>query len=91
LILYRTPTETMPAPSLQITGVEGNAKKAGVKRGDYLAEYDGKKINSLDDLRAAIGAAAKTEGKIPIVVYRGVKRVELELDPGKMGVNLSSR
>ncbi|MHC4847175.1 MAG: peptide-N-glycosidase F-related protein [Planctomycetota bacterium] len=91
LILYRTPTETMPAPSLQITGVEGNAKKAGVKRGDYLASYDGKPINSLDDLRAAIGAAAKTEGKIPIVVYRGVKRVELELDPGKMGVNLSSR
>ncbi|MHC4937463.1 MAG: peptide-N-glycosidase F-related protein [Planctomycetota bacterium] len=91
LILYRTPKEMMPAPSLQITNVEGNAKKAGVKRGDYLAYYDGKPIHTVDDLRAAIGAAAKDDRKIPVVVFRGTKRLELELDPGKMGVNLSAR
>jgi len=91
LILYRTPRNTMPAPSLQVTNVEGNAKNAGMRRGDYLAEYDGKPIHTLDELRAAIDAAAKVQRKIPVVVYRGVKRLELELDPGKMGVGLSAR
>jgi len=93
LILYREPSGMMAAPSLQISSVtdKSNAKKAGIKRGDYLAEYDGKKIGSLDDLRKAIGGAAQREGKITAVVFRGVERIEVELDPGKMGVNLSDR
>ncbi|MHC4956525.1 MAG: peptide-N-glycosidase F-related protein, partial [Planctomycetota bacterium] len=66
LILYRAPAGMMRAPSLQITGVakNSNAAKAGIKRGDYMASYDGKPVNSLNDLRAAIGEAAKAE-KIP--------------------------
>jgi hypothetical protein len=94
LILYRAPGDTMPAPTLQVTGVQGksNAARAGVKRGDYLAEYDGKPIRSVDDLRAAIQAAAEAgKEKIAVVVYRGPTRLELELGPGKMGVNLSFR
>jgi len=92
LILYRAPIGTMPAPTLQITTVaaKSNARKAGIKRGDYLAEYDGKVVRSLDELRAAIGAAANKQ-EIPVVVYRGAKRMEVTLGPGKMGVGLASR
>jgi hypothetical protein len=94
LILYRTPGDTMPAPSLQVTGVQknSNAAQAGVQRGDYLAEYNGQPVHSADDLRAAIQAAAKAGmKKIAVVVYRGPQRLELEIGPGRMGVNLSFR
>lgn len=91
LILYRTPKNTMPAPSLRITNVQGQAKKAGIHRGDYLAFYDGKPIHTVAALRAAIGTVAKSDRKIPVVVYRGAKRLDFELAPGKMGVNLSER
>jgi len=91
LILYRTPKNTMPAPSLRITNVQGQAKKAGIHRGDYLASYDGKPIHTVAALRAAIGTGAKSDRKIPVVVYRGAKRLDFELAPGKMGVNLSER
>ncbi len=94
LILYRTPGETMPAPSLQVTGVQGgsNAAKAGIQRGDYLASYDGLPVASAEELRAAIQRAS-SEGrqKIMVVIYRGPQRLELEIGPGRMGVNLSFR
>jgi len=95
LILYRTPLEdSMPAPSLQVTTVaaKSNAAKAGVKRGDYFASYDGKPVRNLGDLRAALQAAAKSgKDKIPVVVYRGAQRLVIELAPGRMGVNLGQR
>ena len=63
-----------------------------MKAGDYLAAYDGTPVHSLDDLRAALQAAAQSgREKIPVVVYRGTERVELELAPGRMGVNLAAR
>jgi hypothetical protein len=89
LILYRAPGDTMPAPTLHVTGVAGksNAAKAGVRKGDYLAAYDGKPVSSADDLRAAIQAAAAAgKEKITVVVYRGPQRLELEIGPGRMGV-----
>jgi len=93
LILYRTPEKLAPAPILLVTGVQegSNAAKAGMKRGDYLAVYDGKRIDSIDDLRAALqAAAAEGKEKVQVVVYRGTEQLELELDPGQMGVNLGS-
>ena len=95
LIEYRDPGQRMLPPSLQVTGVAdgSNAAKAGVKPGDYLATYNGKPLGSLDDLRAAIQAAAQGEAgqKVIVVLYRGAQRLEVELDPGRMGVNLASR
>ncbi len=92
LIFYRQPAPGafVPAPTLRITGVTkgSNAAKAGMQRGDYLAEYNGARIDTIDDLRAALEAAAASEGKIPAVLYRGTKRIEIELDPGRMGINL---
>jgi len=94
LILYREPSDTMPAPTLQVTGIAdgSNAAKAGLKPGDYLATYDGRPLASVEDLRDAIlGAAATGREKIPVTVYRGPNRLELEIGPGRMGVNLASR
>ncbi len=94
LILYREPDGMVSAPTVMVTNVAAgsNAAKAGMKRGDYLASYDGLRIDSIDDLRAAIGRAmvAKTS-RIAVVVFRGTARLELELLPGRMGVNLSVR
>jgi len=92
VILSREPDGLVRAPSLLVTGVArgSNAREAGLRRGDYLAEYDGKRLDSIADLRAAL-AAAQEAGKeqIPIVAFRGAKRLELTLPPGRMGVNLS--
>ena len=92
VIFYRQPDagELVPAPTLRITSVDkdSNAAKAGIKRGDYLAAYGGTRVDSVDDLRAALKASADIEGKIKAVVYRGTERVEVELDPGRMGISL---
>jgi hypothetical protein len=94
LILYRAPGETMPAPALRVAGVVdgSNAALAGMKEGDYLALYDGKTLRSLEDLHAALAAAAQGgRAKIPVVLYRGAERLDLEIPPGRMGVNLAER
>jgi membrane-associated protease RseP (regulator of RpoE activity) len=91
LVHYRKPVGLMPAPILRVTGVskDSNAAKAGMQRGDYFAEYDGTRVDSVDDLRAALRAAAEAgKQRVPVVVYRGAKRIELELDVGHMGINL---
>ena len=94
LILYRSADALVAAPVLLITNVakDSNAAKAGMKAGDYLASYDGKTLNSVDDLRAAIqGAAGAGKDEIEAIVYRGAKRIETTLAPGRMGINLASR
>jgi hypothetical protein len=92
LILYRKPTALVAAPVLLVTNVTANSNAAqnGMKQGDYLARYDGTLLNSLDDLRAAIQAAAG-KAKVAVVVFRDGKRLELELAPGRMGVGLAGR
>jgi len=94
LILYRTPEAMLPAPTLLVTSVEAksNAAKAGVKAGDYLERYDGKRVDTLDDLVAALQAAqAAGKEKVAVVVVRGSERIGLELDAGRMGVSLGAR
>ena len=94
LVPSRPPTDKVPAPVLKVTNVSGgsNAAKIGVKQGDYFASYDGKTIDSIDQLSAA-KAAATAAGKtvVPLVIYRGSERLELEIPVGQLGVNLSTR
>ena len=91
LIEYRDPGQLVPAPVLLVTGVQdgSNAAKAGMKAGDWLAVYDGQRVDSIDDLRTALQAAAAS-GKetVKVIVFRGTEELELELAPGRMGVNL---
>jgi len=94
LILYRKPEATVAAPIVRMTNVaaNSNAANAGLKQGDYLVSYDGKRLESVDDLRAALeGAAEAAKETIVVVVYRGAERLELELKTGRMGVNLTDR
>jgi hypothetical protein len=91
LILYRTPKDLVPAPTLRIVGVEkaGNAAKAGLKAGDYLQAYDGTPISSLSNLRKAIQAAqAAGRKRVAVVVFRGAERIEVDLPAGHMGIQI---
>ena len=92
LVLYRDAGGLVAAPTLMITSVTKNssADAAGIKAGDYLARYDDKPINSVDDLRAAIQGAAGKE-TVPVVVFRGVERLEKEMKSGRMGISLANR
>jgi hypothetical protein len=94
LVLYRKPAERMPAPSLRIVNLvaDGNAAKAGLKEGDYVVSYDGRALDVVDDLRAAIDAAkAAGKTKSVVVAYRGAEKITVEVGPGKLGVGLADR
>ena len=94
LILYRTPTDLLPAPTLRVLSVEGgsHAAEAGIVAGDYLASYDAQWVDSLDALRDAKQAAVDAgRERVPVSVYRGVERLDLEIATGQLGVQLSSR
>jgi hypothetical protein len=92
LIPYREPVDSVAAPIMRVTGVSGgsSAAEAGFQVGDYLARYDGRPVDSREQLGEA-KAAALDAGKerVSVVVYRGNERLELEMATGQMGVNLS--
>lgn len=94
LVLYREPGALVPAPRLLVRGVleGGNAAKAGVREGDWLASYDGRPLASVEDLRTAI-QAAEGAGRpaSTVVLHRGAERLVLEVGPGKLGVSLAER
>jgi hypothetical protein len=93
LVLYRAP-DVVAAPTVRITNVaaKSNAAKAGLKAGDYLASYDGKRIDSLEDLRAALKAAEEAGREtVNVVVFRGSKPLEMEMPTGRMGVDIGMR
>jgi hypothetical protein len=92
LVLYRPAAEAVPAPTVRVLGVNGdsNAARAGIQAGDWLAVYDGQAIDTVDDLRAALQAAqVVARPTITAVIYRGLERIEVQLAPGTMGVQLS--
>jgi hypothetical protein len=94
LVIYRKAGPKTPAPTLRIVNLvaDGNAAKAGLREGDYVASYDGKALETADELRAAIDAA-KTAGKTKsvVVALRGAQTLTVEVGPGKLGVGLADR
>jgi hypothetical protein len=92
LILYRSPEGLIPAPTIEVLAVEtdSNAAQSGIKVGDYLESYDGQRLDTIAGLLEMIKIAASA-GKqhIPAVVYRGSRRLELTLGPGRMGVKIA--
>jgi len=94
LIEYRAPGALVAAPTLRVTNVArgSNAAKAGIRTGDYLARYDGRRLDAIEDLRAALGAAVKAgKTEVRVVLYRGSERLDLTLAAGRMGINLATR
>ncbi|MCG3133284.1 MAG: hypothetical protein HMLKMBBP_00409 [Planctomycetes bacterium] len=94
LILSRAAKGALPAPTARIINVVdgGVAAKLGVKVGDWLESYDGRRIETVDDLREAIGAAQQA-GKqgVPVVVWRGAEKITVTAPPGRLGIGLSVR
>jgi S1-C subfamily serine protease len=58
------------------------ADKAGLRRGDIIIEFDGKKIKSMDDLVSEV-RKKKVGEKVEITIVRGKKRLTLELTIGE--------
>ncbi len=93
LVLYRTPQDTVAAPLVRVTNVVGGsaAAEAGIQQGDYLSSYDGVPVDSVPELSAAKAAATEAgKERVPVVVFRGSERLELEMATGQMGVNLAT-
>jgi PDZ domain/Peptide-N-glycosidase F, C terminal len=91
LILYRTPADLQPAPFLRVLDVDAgsNAARAGIREGDYLLSYAGERPTTIEALRAAIRkAAAAGKKRVTVGISRGDRQLELELEPGRMGVLL---
>jgi tetratricopeptide (TPR) repeat protein len=64
---------------------DGNAARAGLRAGDVLLRYAGRKLTTKADLKAA-----EAGEPVPIVVWRDGKTLdELRLAPGKLGVAIS--
>lgn len=54
------------------------ADKAGIIRGDIIVEFGGEKIDSMESLVAAVRERNPGD-KVKVVLYRGEKRIELEI------------
>ena len=63
----------------------GPAGKAGVKAGDIIVEFDGRKVTSADDLVVAIRAKSVGD-RVSMTVRRGSETIEVTLTlAGKSG------
>jgi tetratricopeptide (TPR) repeat protein len=70
---------------LSVVLPDGNAARAGLRAGDVLLRYAGRKLTTKADLKAA-----EAGEPVPIVVWRdGNTLDELRLAPGKLGVAIS--
>lgn len=60
-------------------------ERIGLKPGDLLLSYNGRPVETNDDVRKAQALALGSEGKIPLVVLRGEKELEFSVQPGPLG------
>ena len=59
------------------------AERGGIKEGDVIIEYDGKKVENIRDLQMKVGNTPPGK-KVSIVVWRDKKRVNLDVVVGEM-------
>jgi tetratricopeptide (TPR) repeat protein len=89
-VFARTPPKYPPAPPhglLVTTTVPGGlAAKVGLRPGDVLLEYGGKKLRSPDDLRLGDG-----EERVAIKVWREGQALAGRIPSGELGVVLDKR
>ena len=62
------------------------AEKAGIKKGDFIFEMNGKEIENTTDLRNHIASAAPGT-KIKLKIFREGKKIELKVKLGKLEAN----
>lgn len=76
---------SVPSPIVGFVKVDGAADKAGIKVGDRIIEFDGKKDPTW--MRIQEDTFLLPERETPIVVERGGKRVELSIVPAKVEID----
>jgi tetratricopeptide (TPR) repeat protein len=88
-----TPPKAPPAPEppgqgllLRLVLPGGNAARAGLRAGDVLLSYAGKRLKSPADLKAAQG-----EGTVRAAYWRAGKEGEVRLRSGPLGAVLDER
>lgn len=93
-----TSSETK-APAAQGAGTtvvtvsrDSNAARNGIRAGDIITAYNGKPINSGDDLRRSIDAAAADyiQSSANIVVVRGSNTLQFKVSTGKLGITTNN-
>jgi hypothetical protein len=68
---------------------EGQAKEAGLSKGDVVASYDGKLISNYAEFLAWLRTSGDATREL--VVLRGNLRLSFALKPGKLGALLKAR
>jgi predicted esterase len=63
----------------------------GLKAGDIILTYAGKKIGNVDDLREVLTASAESNEPISLTWRRGTEEMKATLEPGRIGVMLEDR
>lgn len=80
-----------PATGLLIFEVgEGTqAAKAGFRPGDVLTHYDGRPVETLDDLSKIARETFQEQRKLLVLVKRGEQELQAEFDPAPLGVRIT--
>jgi serine protease Do len=72
-------TETGNGVKVLEVADESAAEKAGIKEDDIITEFNGKKVNSAEELAKETAAAAKDKIKIPVKLLRDGKTMNLDV------------
>jgi hypothetical protein len=67
---------------------ESEAEGLGLKKGDVLLTYSGKRIRSVAWLRAQQGPPGKETAPEELEVQRGQKRIKIKAEPGKIDADI---
>jgi len=92
---FPNPADTEPAPTPPDHGMmvgsvvpNGNADVCGIKAGDVLMEYNGKKLKSRSDL-AVVSAGGKAI-RVPVKLWRDGEVRSLDIAAGPLGIQSKS-
>jgi serine protease Do len=72
-------TETGNGVKVLEVADESAAEKAGIKEDDIITEFNGKKVNSAEELAKEAAAAGKDKIKIPVKLLRDGKTMNLDV------------
>ncbi len=72
---------------LNTVNKSGLAQQAGMRSGDVLMSYAGKRLNTTEDLRTAIAGVQGDQKKVPIEFWRRGETLRMEIPQGKLGIS----
>jgi phospholipase/carboxylesterase len=88
---WRTAKNAVREATIEEVIAGSNGDKAGLRAGDVILSYAGRKISLSDSLRAAIGEVKPGAKEVTMVIRREGKIENVELPAGRIGIRLSDR